>query len=156
MVERGGRRRGGVGRWISHRPGGRRAGAGSRRGRRPPWVIRPGGYWAAWWNEAAADGEDWLADYHAAMAAACPAYSQHRRAADAEWSAAPIAATSQFSPRGCVVTQWTRTPRLDEWLTSGASPTWPRCSPPIGTGCCRRSPPLSPRGFPMASCPWIG
>jgi ubiquinone/menaquinone biosynthesis C-methylase UbiE len=87
-------------------------------------VIRPGGYWAAWWNEAAADGEDWLADYHAAMAAACPAYSQHRRAADAEWSAAPIAATSQFSPGGCVVTQWTRTPRLDEWLTDQRSKSY--------------------------------
>jgi SAM-dependent methyltransferase len=48
-------------------------------------VVRPGGYWAAWWNAAAADGEDWFADYQAVMAAACPAYPRHQRASDAGW-----------------------------------------------------------------------
>src|ERR1039457_4610438 len=63
-------------------------------------VIRPGGYWAAWWNEAAAGAGGGGAPAPAGGAGRpppppaapppCPAYSQHRRAADAEWSAAPI------------------------------------------------------------------
>jgi ubiquinone/menaquinone biosynthesis C-methylase UbiE len=35
-------------------------------------VLRPGGHWAAWWNHAAADGEEWFAAYQDAKESACP------------------------------------------------------------------------------------
>ncbi|MGD0376955.1 MAG: class I SAM-dependent methyltransferase [Streptosporangiaceae bacterium] len=86
-------------------------------------VLKPGGHWAAWWNRAAADDEDWFADYRAVMAATCPGY--HRRwHRDADRPAEPIAATGLFEPGTCFVSRWTRTPLTSEWLTEERSKSY--------------------------------
>ena len=41
-------------------------------------VLRPGGFWAAWWNRAHADGEAWFDDYQQLVSSACSGYNwQH-------------------------------------------------------------------------------
>jgi SAM-dependent methyltransferase len=86
-------------------------------------VLRPGGHWAAWWNLEAADGADWFTRYRAVMAASCPEYRWHQRRAGHD-RVTEIAATGQFGPAACFETHWTRTVRLDEWLTDQRSKSY--------------------------------
>jgi SAM-dependent methyltransferase len=86
-------------------------------------VLRPGGYWAAWWNRAAADGDGWFAAYQAIMTATCPGYLR-RSHSDGDWAAEPIAATRRFEPGRFFVTRWTRTVRASAWLTDELSKSY--------------------------------
>lgn len=41
-------------------------------------VLKPGGYWAAWWNRTDAAGEAWFDRYQDLLLAACPGYNMQR------------------------------------------------------------------------------
>jgi SAM-dependent methyltransferase len=86
-------------------------------------VVRPGGYWAAWWNTDGVDGSDWFRQYQAVMADACPDYHwQHRQARRDR--VAEVAAATQFGPAAYFEAQWTRTIRLADWLTDQHSKSY--------------------------------
>jgi SAM-dependent methyltransferase len=86
-------------------------------------VVRPGGYWAAWWNSDDANGADWIQQYQAVMAAACPDYWRHQHQAGPE-RAAQVAASARFGPAVYFKTHWTRTIRLADWLTDQRSKSY--------------------------------
>ncbi len=78
-------------------------------------VLRPGGYWAAWWNHEWADGEEWFDAYQDLLESACPRYD--RRARDPSWAEERIARTGQFGPGVQIVVRWTRTLSIGQWMT---------------------------------------
>jgi SAM-dependent methyltransferase len=78
-------------------------------------VLRPGGYWAAWWNHEWADGEAWFDAYQNLLESACPGY--HRGFRDPAWAEERIAQTGLFEPGLQVVVRWTRTLSIGDWLT---------------------------------------
>jgi SAM-dependent methyltransferase len=47
-------------------------------------VLKPGGWWAAWWNHPWADSEYWFDQYYALLEARCAGFSRHQRNVD--WS----------------------------------------------------------------------
>jgi SAM-dependent methyltransferase len=77
-------------------------------------VLRPGGYWAAWWNHEWADGEEWFDAYQDLLESACPGYAREHRNPD--WSEEPIVRARQFERSAERVVRWTRTLSLGEWL----------------------------------------
>jgi ubiquinone/menaquinone biosynthesis C-methylase UbiE len=86
-------------------------------------VLRPGGYWAAWWNQASAHGQDWFDAYRKALAAACPDYHRdHNR--DRDWVRHGIEQTGMFEPGGLITVPWTREIRADQWLTEDRSKSY--------------------------------
>ena len=86
-------------------------------------VLRPGGHWAAWWNQAVADGTGWFGAYQAALAATCPGYLG-RTHHHGHWASEPIAATGLFGPGRYFVTRWTRTVRTSAWVTEERSKSY--------------------------------
>jgi ubiquinone/menaquinone biosynthesis C-methylase UbiE len=54
-------------------------------------VLRPGGWWAAWWNQAA-PGEQWWGAYQSALTASCPSYFLQHLSPD--WSHGSITRSS--------------------------------------------------------------
>lgn len=102
-------------------------------------VLRPGGHWAAWWNHAAADGEEWFAAYQDAKESACPLY--RRSQANMDWSLEAIARSGLFEPGGSIVVPWTRTVAAQDWITDErSSPTSTRSRQLSASSCCPRSP----------------
>jgi SAM-dependent methyltransferase len=90
-------------------------------------VLKPGGYWAAWWNRAKADGEAWFDAYQDVLASSCPGYNwQHLRDEQMapDWSNPVAAAAGQVEPAGIVVVRWTRQVRLSDWLTDERSKSY--------------------------------
>jgi SAM-dependent methyltransferase len=85
-------------------------------------VLRPGGHWAAWWNHAAADGEEWFAAYQDAKESACPLY--HRSQANADWSLEAIAQTGLFEPGTSIIVPWTRSLAAQDWITDERSKSY--------------------------------
>jgi ubiquinone/menaquinone biosynthesis C-methylase UbiE len=49
-------------------------------------VLKPGGYWAAWWNRTDAAGEGWFDSYQNLLLARCPGYNLQRFS---HWQMAP-------------------------------------------------------------------
>jgi ubiquinone/menaquinone biosynthesis C-methylase UbiE len=86
-------------------------------------VLRPGGFWAAWWNQASAHGEDWFAAYREALASACPAYHRERHR-DRDWTRNGIAESGLFAPGALITVPWTREVRADQWLTEDRSKSY--------------------------------
>jgi SAM-dependent methyltransferase len=78
-------------------------------------VLRPGGYWAAWWNQESVDGEEWFDAYQALLVSACPGYDWGSR--DPSWAGERIAQTGWFEPGVQIVVRWTRTLSVGEWMT---------------------------------------
>jgi SAM-dependent methyltransferase len=78
-------------------------------------VLRPGGYWAAWWNHEWADGEEWFDAYQDLLESSCPGYARGHR--DPTWSEEPILRAGQFEPAAERMVWWTRTLSVGEWLT---------------------------------------
>jgi SAM-dependent methyltransferase len=78
-------------------------------------VLRPGGYWAAWWNHEWADGEEWFDADQALLESACPGYDRGHR--DPAWADERIARTGQFEPGVQAVVAWTRTLSIGQWMT---------------------------------------
>ena len=92
-------------------------------------VLRPGGHWAAWWNQSVADDEDWHGAYQDALEAACPRYD--RAQGNTDWTLEGLAGTGLFEPGARVTVLWTRTVTAGEWITEQRSKSyvtalWPR------------------------------
>jgi SAM-dependent methyltransferase len=90
-------------------------------------VLRPGGYWAAWWNRAAADGAAWYERYQDVVIAHCPGYTWRHRA-DAElapdWTQQAILAAGPVEPVTTVVVPWTRKVPAGLWFTDERSKSY--------------------------------
>jgi ubiquinone/menaquinone biosynthesis C-methylase UbiE len=78
-------------------------------------VLKPGGFWAAWWNQESADGEEWFDAYQSLLESACPGYDRRNR--DARWSDERIEQTGLFEPGSETEVLWTRVLSVEEWLT---------------------------------------
>lgn len=85
-------------------------------------VLRPGGHWAAWWNQSVADDEEWHNAYQDALEAACPRYARER--VDTDWSLAAIDGTGLFEPGMRVTVPWTRTVTAGDWITEQRSKSY--------------------------------
>jgi SAM-dependent methyltransferase len=87
-------------------------------------VLRPGGYWAAWWNRASAAGEPWFDRYEDLLEAACPGYTWRRQLdtqLEPDWSGASVRALGPVEPAGTVVLPWIRHVSATDWLTDERS-----------------------------------
>ncbi len=78
-------------------------------------LLRPGGWWAAWWNHPWADGEAWFDRYHGLVESVCPGFSRHQRNVD--WCSEAIGAHGSFERPQRHVVPWDRQVTVDEWLT---------------------------------------
>jgi ubiquinone/menaquinone biosynthesis C-methylase UbiE len=90
-------------------------------------VLRPGGYFAAWWNRARAEGEPWFGQYQELVSASCPSYAwQHasdQRIAP-EWSDPAVQAVGRLEQTGTVVVPWLRRVRAADWITDERSKSY--------------------------------
>lgn len=90
-------------------------------------VLKPGGYWAAWWNRAQADGEDWFDAYRELVVAKCPGY-QWQTSRDAQlapaWSDSLVSARGRMEPAGTILVQWTREVSAADWITDDRSKSY--------------------------------
>jgi SAM-dependent methyltransferase len=91
-------------------------------------VLRPGGYWSAWWSHAWADGQPWFDTYQGLMEAACPGWRRHHRNTD--WSREGIAQTGLFEDATRIVVPWTRRVDVVEWMTEERSKSYVVQLPP--------------------------
>jgi SAM-dependent methyltransferase len=83
-------------------------------------VLKPGGMWAAWWNQVAADGESWFAAHQDLLSSSCPGYAwQHRRERHdpPDWAVAGAAARSVVEPLAVVAVPWIRHVSVAGWIT---------------------------------------
>jgi ubiquinone/menaquinone biosynthesis C-methylase UbiE len=78
-------------------------------------LLRSRGWWAAWWNHAWADGEDWFDEYNDLLETTCPPFSRHLREVDR--CAAAMAAQSAFSRPERHILPWERRVTIEDWLT---------------------------------------
>jgi SAM-dependent methyltransferase len=96
-------------------------------------VLRPGGYWAAWWNLESGDGEEWFDAYQSELEAACAGYVRPRhREPDPGWADEPIARTGRFEAVATTVVSWTWTLDLGRWLAYERSKSYVGELPPAG------------------------
>jgi ubiquinone/menaquinone biosynthesis C-methylase UbiE len=90
-------------------------------------VLKPGGSWAAWWNRARAEGEQWFQEYQQLVSSACPAY-QWQRSRDEDptpdWTDELVRAQAVVEPAGSVVVQWTREVSAADWITDDRSKSY--------------------------------
>ncbi|HET9733198.1 MAG TPA: class I SAM-dependent methyltransferase [Acidimicrobiales bacterium] len=77
-------------------------------------VLRPGGWWAAWWSHPWADGEAWFEDYWTLIEDRCPETSRHQREID--WCAEGVARDGNFNTPERKVISWERRVEIDHWL----------------------------------------
>ena len=90
-------------------------------------VLRPGGYWAAWWNRARADGEDWFERYLDLVQAACPGYTWRYLSDDQmapDWSDETVTAVGLVEPATTIVVPWTRQVSVTQWITDERSKSY--------------------------------
>jgi len=90
-------------------------------------VLRPGGYWAAWWNRSAANGQPWFERYQDVVVAHCPGYTWRNRA-DAElapdWTHQTVLAAGRVEPVATAVVRWTRQVSAEQWFTDERSKSY--------------------------------
>jgi SAM-dependent methyltransferase len=84
-------------------------------------VLRAGGWWAAWWNQAA-PGEQWFSDYQALLTATCPDYRRQHHSPD--WSHDNVTAGGLLAPAGSVTVRWTRQLTVSDWITDDRSKSY--------------------------------
>ena len=77
-------------------------------------VLRSGGWWAAWWNHAWADGEGWFEDYWRLLEARCPGVWRAQR--DTDWSRDSVAASGEFESVGQTTIPWVRSVTIETWM----------------------------------------
>lgn len=90
-------------------------------------VLKPGGYWAAWWNRAKADGEPWFDQYQDLVSSSCPGYtwqhlSDEQMAPD--WTSEAVAAAGPVEQTGTVVVPWVRQVAASDWITDERSKSY--------------------------------
>jgi SAM-dependent methyltransferase len=90
-------------------------------------ALRPGGYWAAWWNRASAAGEPWFDRYEDLLSETCPGYTWRRQRdteLEPDWSGEQVRALGPVEPAGTVVLPWIRHVSATEWLTDERSKSY--------------------------------
>ena len=90
-------------------------------------VLKPGGFWAAWWNRARADGAPWFDAYRELVTQSCPGYPRQtgREAENGpDWTDPLIAAHGLMQPAGTVIVQWTREVTAADWITDDRSKSY--------------------------------
>jgi SAM-dependent methyltransferase len=90
-------------------------------------VLQPGGYWAAWWNRARADGESWFDDYQGVLTSSCPGYEWQHRSDERlgpDWTDPAVTAKGRIEPAGTTVVQWIRQVTAADWLTDDRSKSY--------------------------------
>lgn len=90
-------------------------------------VLKPGGYWAAWWNRARAHGEPWFDAYRDLISSSCPGYrwqtsEDAQRAPD--WTDPLVLREGQMEPAGTILVQWTREVAAEDWITEDRSKSY--------------------------------
>ena len=93
-------------------------------------VLRPGGYWAAWWNNEWADGEEWFDAYQGLLESACPGYDRQHR--DTRWADESIGQAGLFEPGIGTEVPWTWTLSVGQWLAYERSKSYVGRLPPAG------------------------
>ena len=78
-------------------------------------VLKPGGWWAAWWNHPWADSEPWFDRYCSLLEARCDGFSRHQRNVD--WCAEAVAAVEPFRRPERHIVHWERRVTVEDWLT---------------------------------------
>jgi hypothetical protein len=78
-------------------------------------LLKPGGWWAAWWNHPWADEEVWFDQYYSLLESVCPGVSRHQRNVD--WCAEAIAASGSFHRPERQIVPWEREVTVAGWLT---------------------------------------
>jgi SAM-dependent methyltransferase len=91
-------------------------------------VLRPGGYWAAWWNNEWADGEEWFDAYQGLLESACRGYDRQHR--DTRWADESIELAGQFEPSTGTEVPWTWTLSVAQWLAYERSKSYVGLLPP--------------------------
>jgi SAM-dependent methyltransferase len=90
-------------------------------------VLKPGGHWAAWWNQVHARGESWFAEYEELVTASCPGYRSQRLRGEhlaPDWADDKVAARGRMDPAGTVVVPWTRRVSAADWITGERSKSY--------------------------------
>jgi ubiquinone/menaquinone biosynthesis C-methylase UbiE len=90
-------------------------------------VLRPGGYWAAWWNRSKADGESWFENYQDVLESSCPGYTWRRLQDELmvpEWDDPAVTAVATLEPRPPVIVPWTRQVGAADWFTDERSKSY--------------------------------
>jgi len=80
-------------------------------------VLRPGGFWAAWWNRAHADGEAWFDDYQHLVSSSCPGYNWQHLSDDQmtpDWTSALVV----------TMVPWVRHVTAEHWITDERSKSY--------------------------------
>jgi len=91
--------------WVDQLAGAREAGR----------VLRPGGWWTAWWNQARPDGEACFEGYLDALETRCDGYSRAQR--DIDWCAETFRHDGHFDQPDRHVVPWVRRVSVGHWLT---------------------------------------
>jgi len=90
-------------------------------------VLRPGGYWAAWWSRAKADGQDWFERYEDVITAACPGYTWRYLSDELlapDWTDGAVTAVGLMEPAAPVVVRWIRQVTAEQWITDERSKSY--------------------------------
>jgi SAM-dependent methyltransferase len=90
-------------------------------------VLRPGGFWAAWWNRPQARGADWFERYQDVLLAHCPGYTwRDKEDADLapDWSDPAVRQAGHLEPAGVVAVRWTRQVTAAQWTTDERSKSY--------------------------------
>lgn len=89
-------------------------------------VLRPGGYWAAWWNRASGAGEPWFDRYEDVLASCCPGFTWRHEIDEtlASDSSRALEGTLLMEPMGHAVMPWTRQLTAADWFTDEQSKSY--------------------------------
>ncbi len=90
-------------------------------------VLRPGGFWAAWWNRAHADGEAWFDDYQQLVSSACSGYNWQHLSDDQMapvWDTDLVRASGVVEPASVTVVPWVRQVTAEQWITDERSKSY--------------------------------
>jgi SAM-dependent methyltransferase len=90
-------------------------------------VLKPGGHWAAWWNQTHADGEPWFDEYQQLMGASCASYWRMQGRDEQmvpDWTDEVVTAQAMMEPAGTVVVPWTRRVSAADWITEQRSKSY--------------------------------
>jgi SAM-dependent methyltransferase len=90
-------------------------------------VLKPGGFWAAWWNRAGADGEAWFDDYRDLVSSSCPGCIWLRRSEEQmapDWASDQVRASGLVEPASMTLVPWTRQVTAEQWITDERSKSY--------------------------------
>jgi len=78
-------------------------------------ILPPGGWWAAWWSHAWADGDAWFEEYWDLLERSCPGVSRAQRNVD--WAHQTVADHESFQPPERHIVPWVREVSVRSWVT---------------------------------------